>query len=159
MHSLVSATANYNTAKSNPEGTQENRDYARTDIVCAAKHHISNSHITRTYASGSAGRLEVVWQSKEARYLDWGNDVWLYAPNDDRHRQHWQIQVRHPGNNPIIDAMVTQANRFAARGQMAMTWTLYWQILFITASEYCWEPDVTFDLHINPWSDPRNQQD
>lgn len=116
----------------------------------AVRHHITGTHITRTYPSGTSGRLEATWDAGQRQFVCPGNDIWLRFKDGG-----WSISVRtHSGlgRDPCVEAMVAQANTHGKRGRLNQMWHIYWMLILMSHTQYDTQcEDIHFDLHIEPF--------
>jgi hypothetical protein len=160
MISLVKAVNNHQTVLASPKPADQSKEAKRElndsffDIAMAAAHHVRDSHITLTHPDGSSGRKEVYWEPQEQRFIDWGNNFWLYGPNSfmgERAGGTWVLHARHE-HEVIVAAILDRAKLASKAGDSPYLhqkmWRFYWQLLLMDVLRHT--DDATVDLHLKP---------
>ena len=113
----------------------------------AIKHHVSGTHITRTYPSGSHGRIEAFWNPREKRFSDPGNDIWLQYRGG-----RWHMSRRDFYHDAGANDLVEQGNTHIKYGRLQQMWITYWMLILrdVTLPNQQNE-GVQYDIHINPF--------
>lgn len=120
------------------------------DVTAAVREHIKGSHITITYEDGSVGRREVRWDAGEQRFVDWGNNFWLYGPKSFRGERaggKWVLEARHD-TEVIAKAILDRAEQASKFNRVDRLWNFYWQLMLQDTLRY--SEGETIDLHVTP---------
>jgi hypothetical protein len=147
MFGLKKALDNHKAACSNQAFDRDQLDEYSRGVMLAAERHISNSHISITSDAGGCRRLEVLWDAREQRFIDWGNNFWMYGPKSTHGNGRWKLGSRYD-NEVIVAAILDRANHATKFDRVDRLWNFYWQLLLQDAMQN--SEGLTFDLHINP---------
>lgn len=150
MFGLQRTITDYQTACQSDEVDRDELDKFAHEVIIAVRAHVNDSHITITYADGSIGRRKPRWDADEQRFIDWGNNFWLYGPKSFRGERaggKWVLDARHP-DDVLVKAILERAAHVSKLDRVDQLWNLYWQLLLQDAMHYN-EHDIV-DLHIKP---------